>query len=159
MSFPHSAGANLIENMTVQDAVFDDTTGLWTVIIEGSELKFKGRILLCADGSTSKLGTQLGIVQGPPTGTCSRAYIEGGTHRFKADGVMFFPPGLLPGFSPTTTLLLYCLINIISYVNTVGYFQSYSVAVCCVLDSSCITHAVMNIHPKVSVDCLHKSLL
>lgn len=96
----------------MQDAVFDEATGLWTVIIEDSEVKFQGRVLLCADGSTSKLGTQLGIIKGPPTGTCSRAYIEGGTHRFKADGVMFFPPGLLPGsFTNHNLFDGYCVVS------------------------------------------------
>ena len=94
----------------MKDAVFNEATGLWTVIIEDSEVTFKGRVLLCADGSTSKLGTQLGIVKGPPTGTCSRAYIEGGTHRFKADGVMFFPPGLLPGLFTNRKLVDCCCV-------------------------------------------------
>jgi len=60
---------------------------------------YKARILVCADGAPSKLGTQLGYIKGPPTGTCSRAFVEGGTHKFKADGVVFYNPGLLPGYA------------------------------------------------------------
>ena len=79
------------------DAVFDSSTGLWTVSIEGSEVKHMGRVLICADGAPSKLATQLGIVKDAPQGVCSRAYIKGGTHRFKADGVVFYPRVFLPG--------------------------------------------------------------
>lgn len=62
-------------------------------------LFLQGRVLVCADGATSKLATQLGIVKQPPQGSCSRAYVEGGTHNFKADGVIFYPRDLLPGMS------------------------------------------------------------
>ena len=55
------------------------------------------QILVCADGAPSKLATQLGIVTRPPDSTCSRAYVEAGTHKFKADGVVFYNKDLLPG--------------------------------------------------------------
>ena len=55
------------------------------------------QILVCADGAPSKLATQLGIVSRPPDSTCSRAYVEAGTHKFKADGVVFYNKDLLPG--------------------------------------------------------------
>ena len=57
----------------------------------------QGRVLVCADGAPSKLATQLGLVKNPPTGSCSRSYIEGGTHNFKADGVLFYNEKILPG--------------------------------------------------------------
>jgi len=57
------------------------------------------KVLVCADGATSKLATQLGIVSTPPSSQCSRAYVEGGTHKFKADGVVFWNSELLPGKS------------------------------------------------------------
>ena len=81
----------------MSDAVFDESTGLWTVNIEGSDVKHKGRVLVCADGAQSGLAMQLGIVKGPPKSICSRAYIKGGTHRFKEDGMIFYVPSLLPG--------------------------------------------------------------
>ena len=92
-----SAGAQLKDNAPVTDAVFDSSIGLWTVTIEGSEVKYKSRVLICADGAPSKLATQLGIVKGAPQGICSRSYIKGGTHRFKEDGMVFYVPALLPG--------------------------------------------------------------
>ncbi len=55
------------------------------------------QVIVCADGAPSKMAGQLGIVKEPPTSTCSRAYVEGGTHKFKADGVVFYPRDLLPG--------------------------------------------------------------
>ena len=57
------------------------------------------KVLVCADGATSKLATQLGIVTTPPSSQCSRAYVEGGTHRFNADGVVFWNSEMLPGKS------------------------------------------------------------
>ena len=122
------SGAELIENTPVKDAHFDKSTGLWTVTIEDSDVTyqvhtpppdpptlpthpslFQGRVLICADGSTSKLATQLGLVTGPPQATCSRSYIGAGTHSFKADGVMFYPRGILPGrANPIYWILLHC---------------------------------------------------
>ena len=52
---------------------------------------------MCADGAPSRLGTQLGLISRPPDSTCSRAYVEGGTHKFKADGVVFYNKEMLPG--------------------------------------------------------------
>jgi hypothetical protein len=36
---------------------------------------------------------QLGVVKGAPNGACSRAFVEGGTHNLKADGVVFYNTG------------------------------------------------------------------
>jgi flavin-dependent dehydrogenase len=57
------------------------------------------QVVVCADGAPSKMAIQLGIVTEPPSSSCSRAYVEGGTHKFKADGVVFYPQGLLPGYA------------------------------------------------------------
>jgi len=92
-------GADLKENHNVKGATFDEKAGLWTVTLEDSDVIFKARVLVCADGATSKLAMDLGIVKTHPTGSCSRAFVEGGTHNLKADGVVFYNPGLLPGFA------------------------------------------------------------
>ena len=86
------------------DAVFDSSTGLWTISIEGSDVKPMGRVLVCADGAPSKLATQLGVVKQAPQGVCSRAYIKEGTHRFRADGVVFYPRNILPGSTLCTQI-------------------------------------------------------
>ena len=52
---------------------------------------------MCADGAPSRLATKLGIIKTPPDSNCSRSYVEGGTHKFKADGVVFYNKELLPG--------------------------------------------------------------
>jgi flavin-dependent dehydrogenase len=57
----------------------------------------RGRVLVCADGSTSRLATQLGYCVAPPQGVSSRAYIEGGTHNADFDGLVFYPRWSLPG--------------------------------------------------------------
>lgn len=88
---------------------------------------YQARVLVCADGATSKLGksgsqlilfffshrsltaTQLGIVKDAPNGTCSRAFVEGGTHNLKADGVVFYNTGYYPNeakFSKETLTLV-----------------------------------------------------
>eukprot|EP00274_Cyanoptyche_gloeocystis_P006246 CAMPEP_0196652502 /NCGR_PEP_ID=MMETSP1086-20130531/1831_1 /TAXON_ID=77921 /ORGANISM="Cyanoptyche gloeocystis , Strain SAG4.97" /LENGTH=353 /DNA_ID=CAMNT_0041983093 /DNA_START=90 /DNA_END=1148 /DNA_ORIENTATION=+ len=112
------AGADLRENHEVVGAKFDKETGLWTVEVkpfsgedkewavdgtsdknESQEIKtFKARVLVCADGATSTLARSLGVVTTPPDGVCSRAYVEGDSHNFKADGVVFYPKKLLPGY-------------------------------------------------------------
>ena len=57
----------------------------------------RARALVCADGSTSRLATQLGYCTEPPLGVSSRAYIQGGTHNTNFDGVCFYPRWSLPG--------------------------------------------------------------
>ena len=48
--------------------------------------KVKGRVLIIADGATSKLATAMGYCTEAPKGVCSRAYVEGGTHNTEFDG-------------------------------------------------------------------------
>lgn len=52
---------------------------------------------MCADGAPSRLAIKLGLVTQPPHGSCSRAYVEGGTHKFTADGVVVYHKDMLPG--------------------------------------------------------------
>lgn len=91
-------GANLMEGFEVTHAEFDKTKGMWTVTsAEGK--KVQGRVLVIADGSTSKLATKLGYCTEPPKGVSSRAFIEGGTHNTNFDGVCFYPKWSLPGYA------------------------------------------------------------
>ena len=53
---------------------------------QGREVQ--GRVLVLADGATSKLATELGYCTEPPKGVCSRAFVEGGTHNTKFDGLL-----------------------------------------------------------------------
>ncbi|GMH39603.1 hypothetical protein BSKO_07501 [Bryopsis sp. KO-2023] len=92
------AGADLKENFDVVDATFDKEKGLWTVTAKDGS-KVVGRVLLCADGATSRLATALGYCTEAPHGVCSRAFIEGGTHNTQFDGVCFYQKESLPGYS------------------------------------------------------------
>ena len=93
-----AAGANLIEKQTVNKAEFDADKGLWTVsTAEGAT--YQARTLVCADGAQSGLARKLGIVHGEPQGSCSRAFVEGGTHLFDSDGVVFYNKAILPGYA------------------------------------------------------------
>jgi geranylgeranyl reductase family protein len=92
------AGADLKEECSVEKADLDKSTGLWTLTLQDGKT-FQARVLVCADGATSKLATTLGIVTTPPSSQCSRAYVEGGTHKFKADGVVFWNRDILPGYA------------------------------------------------------------
>ncbi|XP_076434737.1 conditioned medium factor receptor 1-like [Babylonia areolata] len=92
-------GADLREEVPVKDAVLDKQSGLWTVSVEDDDRTFQSRVLVCADGAPSRLATQLGLVTKPPDSICSRAYVEGGTHCFKADGLVVYNRNLLPGYS------------------------------------------------------------
>jgi len=96
-------GALLTENTTVDTAVFIQSKGLWKVDCtntseeQAKQITYYARCLICADGAPSKLARQLGLVTTEPQGTCSRAYVKGNT-QFKFDGVVFYPPKLLPGY-------------------------------------------------------------
>ena len=57
------------------------------------------RVLIIADGSASKLATQLSMCNAPPLGVCSRAFVEGGTHNCSYDGVCFYQPESVPGYT------------------------------------------------------------
>lgn len=92
-------GADLKENSGVLDAKFSAKDGLWTVTLEDGVTTYTARTLVCADGAPSKLATQLGLVNTAPSGSCSRAFVKGGTHNLKADGVVFYNFGLLPGYA------------------------------------------------------------
>ena len=50
--------------------------------------KVQGRVLVIADGATSKLATAMGYCTEAPKGVCSRAYVKGGTHNTKFDGAL-----------------------------------------------------------------------
>ncbi|KAN0038980.1 hypothetical protein ACTA71_001174 [Dictyostelium dimigraforme] len=95
-------GADLKENTTVESATFDRSTGVWTINCVDSEdnskkIVYRARVLVCADGSPSNAARQLGYVNTEPNGICSRAYVKNNT-TFRYDGVVFYPPSLLPGY-------------------------------------------------------------
>ncbi|KDD74318.1 hypothetical protein H632_c1405p1, partial [Helicosporidium sp. ATCC 50920] len=94
-------GADLREGFEVGEQVsFDAEAGLWTVrSTDSSVAPVRARALVCADGSTSRLATQLGLCNAPPQGVSSRSFIEGGTHNTKFDGVCFYPRWSLPGYA------------------------------------------------------------
>eukprot|EP00871_Galdieria_phlegrea_P001694 jgi/Galph1/2525/GphlegSOOS_G1201.1 len=97
------AGACLLEERSVENAVFDNVKKVWvvhTVKEDGTKTEetHTGRIVVCADGAPSRLAMKLGLVTTPPQGTCSRAFVEGKTHNFAADGLVFYPKHLLPGY-------------------------------------------------------------
>lgn len=112
------AGAELREEFEVTAADFDQQQGLWTVssgdvrlllpahdtadvshVVQGKPCadvshavqgeKVKARLLVIADGATSRLATKLGYCTEPPRGVCSRAFVEGGTHNTDFDGATY----------------------------------------------------------------------
>ena len=109
------AGAELTEEFDVDDAVFDAEKGIWTVssaAAEGGGGKaaaankvVRARVLVIADGATSRLATKLGYCTEPPRGVCTRAFVEAGTHNANFDGVCFYPKWSLPGYAGEFFLL------------------------------------------------------
>jgi geranylgeranyl reductase family protein len=91
-----AAGAELFEETAVTSARLE-ADGLWRVRC-GDGRALRGRMLLAADGANSKLARRLGLVTTPPTGFAARQYVRGGTHNFRADGVLFYPSYILPGY-------------------------------------------------------------
>lgn len=92
------AGSVLKEGFEVTTAVFDKDCGLWTVT-SATGTALQGRVLVVADGATSRLATKLGYCTAPPKGICSRAFVEPGSHNTKFDGVCFYPKWSLPGYA------------------------------------------------------------
>ncbi len=89
-------GAELIEEAAVDTAKLE-ADGLWRIhCTDGRE--FRCKMLIAADGATSKLARQLGVVKDAPTAAAARQYVKGGTHNFKAGGVLLFPEYVLPGY-------------------------------------------------------------
>lgn len=94
-----AAGAELVERYAVADAHFDANRGEWSITPDGGGgPTYLARVLVAADGALSRLGRQLGLVGGPPDAVCSRTYMRAKTTNFDADGVVFYPHQILPGY-------------------------------------------------------------
>jgi geranylgeranyl reductase family protein len=94
-----AAGAVLVESSPVAGAGFSAAEGLWTVRCSTSPATtYRARALVTADGALARTARALGVVTTAPDGVCSRAYIDASTTAFASDGVMFYPPELLPGY-------------------------------------------------------------
>lgn len=93
-----AAGAELVERYAVAEAHFDAARGEWSITPDGGGSTYHARVLVAADGALSRLGRQLGLVDGPPDAVCSRTYMRAKTTNFDADGVVFYPHQILPGY-------------------------------------------------------------
>lgn len=93
------AGAVLAERSPVTGAEFSSGTGTWTVHCRSeTPVSYQAKVLVAADGSQSALARSLGILHSLPDAICSRTYIDAATSDFDADGVMFYPAAILPGY-------------------------------------------------------------
>ena len=91
-------GAELVDEYTVSNATLSPEKNEWTISSESTTTSYKAKILIIADGASSRLGRILGYVDTPPQAICSRAYIEAGTHQYPYDGMCYYPPKLVPGY-------------------------------------------------------------
>jgi geranylgeranyl reductase family protein len=93
------AGANLIENYSVKEVAFDENKGHWTVYQKGGTNQiYHAKLLILADGASSRIAQKLGILRDPPQAVCSRAYVKAGTYKFDQDGVCVITKDLVPGY-------------------------------------------------------------
>ena len=88
-------GADLIEDAQVSEAHLSGDC--WQVRCADGR-RFRSAMLIAADGATSRLARSLGIIPDAPTAAAARRYVKGGTHNFKAGGVLLFPEYILPGY-------------------------------------------------------------
>ena len=86
----HSPHTNATNNNNNNNP--DNSTGTGTE----HKVVYRCRALVCADGAASRLARSLGVVFSEPTAVCSRSYVQP-PHAFKWDGMLFYPPSLLPG--------------------------------------------------------------
>lgn len=93
------AGSELIENYSVKEVSFDKKDGNWIIKPkQANQEVYYARILVIADGSSSRIAMSLGFVNDSPQTVCSRSYIKAGTYNFDYDGVTVFPMKLVPGY-------------------------------------------------------------
>jgi geranylgeranyl reductase family protein len=93
------AGAHLVENFAVTQTEFSPANGTWSIHQQkNGKPPYRARVLVACDGASSTLARSLGLVRTPPDAVCSRAYIKAGTFDFAADGVVFYPREVLPGY-------------------------------------------------------------
>ena len=90
-------GASLFENALVDTCTLDEVAKIWTIRC-ADKRTFQCRLLICADGAASNVARKLGLVLTAPDGVAARQYVKGGTHNFKADGVLLYPEYTLPGY-------------------------------------------------------------
>ena len=88
-------GAELIERAAVSDVSLEGDR--WTVRCKDRR-RFHAKCLIAADGAKSKIARALGVVTTGANSVASRQYIKGGTHNFTSDGVLLYPPYVLPGY-------------------------------------------------------------
>jgi geranylgeranyl reductase family protein len=92
-------GANLIENYSVKKVIFDENKGYWTVYQKGgTNQTYYAKLLILADGASSRIAQRLGILKTPPQAVCSRAYVKAGTYKFNQDGIVVITKDLVPGY-------------------------------------------------------------
>jgi menaquinone-9 beta-reductase len=95
-----TAGVELIERFYVERVEFSAKDGCWSVYHRApGERPLRARVLVIADGALSRLARSLGLVNTPPDGVCSRAYTRSASTNFDADGVLFYPASVLPGYA------------------------------------------------------------
>ena len=93
------AGAELVEDFAAGATEFSKSEGLWTVHHKrGRRPPFRARVLVAADGALSRVARSLGLVKTAPDAICSRSYIDASTANFDADGVVYYPRELVPGY-------------------------------------------------------------
>lgn len=93
------AGADLVENYQVAGAEFDANRGVWSVHSRAAgRPTYQARAVIAADGASSPLARSLGLVTTAAEAVCSRAYVTASTTAFDADGVVYYPRELLPGY-------------------------------------------------------------
>ncbi|NHJ03879.1 MAG: NAD(P)/FAD-dependent oxidoreductase [Candidatus Heimdallarchaeota archaeon] len=92
------ADVKFIENFSVANVEFSNKEKYWIINSEKEKNACKVRVLIIADGAASRLGRELGYVEGLPQATCSSIYIESGSHNFKQDGVCYYTKELVPGY-------------------------------------------------------------
>jgi geranylgeranyl reductase family protein len=93
------AGSILVENYSVKEVIFDKYNGYWTIHPKKREKQpYHAKILILADGASSRIAQSLGIVKGPPQAVCSRAYVKAGTYNFDQEGIVVMTMKLVPGY-------------------------------------------------------------
>ncbi|MHA2357672.1 MAG: geranylgeranyl reductase family protein [Candidatus Heimdallarchaeaceae archaeon] len=93
-------GAKLIDEYNVKKVKFSEKKEEWEITPHNKEQgKIKAKVLIAADGATSKIARDLGVLNTPPDAVCSSVYVKAGTHDYEEDGVCIYTRDIVPGYT------------------------------------------------------------
>merc|ERR1711988_1285959 len=87
------AGATYLQETEVKRIEFIKSHRYWCVYTtspQSGASVYTARVVIAADGALSTIARSLVVVNTPPNSVCSRSFAKAGSHKFRADMVLFY---------------------------------------------------------------------